>query len=168
MHGGEFLMPDQGHPVMSLEGRGRLRAAHAFSVFHSWGIANSCHSFSLKRLFWALLFPLKKEEKSPDTELCPLGTLKLNWTLSIQQIFTGLHAKTQGKREEDIIFTSRQLVSKLKGHDLLMHYIVRLSNVKQGMSKHSTGMRAKGCRRSQTYNSCHCLHFTSVVGIVWI
>lgn len=34
MHDGEFLVPDQGHPVMLLEGRGRLRAAHAFSVFH--------------------------------------------------------------------------------------------------------------------------------------
>ena len=78
MHEWEFLVPDQGHPVMLLEGRGRLGAAHAFSVFHSWGIANSCHSFSLKRLFWALLFPLQKDEKPIDTELCPLGTLKLN------------------------------------------------------------------------------------------
>lgn len=91
-------------------------------------------------------FPYKKM-KSPLIQKCVLWELSNLTTLSTQQIFTGLHAKTQGKREEDIIFTSRQPVSKLKGHDLLMHHIVRSSNVKQGMTKHSTGMRAKVCRK---------------------
>ena len=89
-------------------------------------------------------FPYKRM-KSPLIQNCVLWELSNLTTLSIQQIFTGLHAKTEGKREEDIIFNSRQPVSKVKRHDLLMHYTVRLSNVKQGMTKHSTGVRAEGC-----------------------
>lgn len=71
--GGELLMPDQGHPVLLLEGWGGLRATHVFTALYCGGGAHSCPS-CLERL-------LLSTATFPATDLSPLETLKLNGTL---------------------------------------------------------------------------------------
>ena len=91
-------------------------------------------------------FPYKRM-RSPLIQNCVLWELSnLTELYPSSRYLLGFMLRHRG-RERKTIFTSRQLVSKLKGYDLLMHYIVRLSSVKQGMSKHSTGVRPKWCRK---------------------
>lgn len=71
--GGELLMPDQGLPVMLLEGWGGLRFAHVFIALYCEAVANSCPSSLERLLLITAIFPA--------TDLSPLETLKLNGTL---------------------------------------------------------------------------------------
>lgn len=138
MHGGSSWCLTS-HPVMSLEGEGMIEGCLLLlGVLHA--VEDVLVTlFFLKRLFWPL-YSAKRMWEAPDTELCPWELHTWLNFLSIQQIFTGLHAKTW-KREEDTS-SMWQLVS-VEGYDLLMHYIVRLSSVKQGMSKQPTGVETK-------------------------